>query len=61
MEPVIYTAGLENYIIVWDQKGHKIMLMKAERVWDMHITNDGKFMINLGATNHRISIIDIKK
>lgn len=48
---IIYTAGIDTYISVYDTK-KKITVdqIESQRNLEIHITNDGKYLLSVGVT-----------
>ncbi|KRX05336.1 WD40-repeat-containing domain [Pseudocohnilembus persalinus] len=54
----IYSAGVDNYIIIWNQIGIEESRIQSNRIKELVFTNDGKFLITLGLALPVINIIN---
>lgn len=58
---IILTGGLDNFILVWTDKGSLKYKMNSDRLGDMQLFKNGKMLLILSATEFKICVIDIDK
>jgi len=55
------SGGIDNHLILWDQRGEQIAKINSPRIVDLMITSDGKTLYSICAAAPKIIVTDLNK